>query len=117
MKKPGVYITRKESDAINHLISQGWTSKTLLTHNLGLVDPEGYARHLEESLNTITDMNFDSLAIALYDSYEVEKTPVEKLVEYFQRMDNDTAEDSVLVAKGVYETLKILGIEVKGINK
>lgn len=64
----------------------------------------------------VPDLSTEDLIKAIYIGYEVEKTPEEKLVDYFSRMDNDTADASALIAKGIYETLKILELKVEGIN-
>lgn len=119
MSKPGVYITKEQDIAIRYLANVGWANQAILRFKIGAEDGQENTNYKGEEKNALLilkRMNFDSLAIALYDSYEVEKTPEEKLSEYFHRLDNDTADDSKLIAKGIYETVKILGLKVEGIN-
>lgn len=115
MGKPGVYITREQDVSIRFLANSGWSSKAIIKYYFGLIDQE-YSNTTAKSLYIIQDMNFDSLAIALYDSYEVEKTPDEKLVEYYNKNELGTKVNDGVI-EGIRKTLEILDLKVKGINK
>lgn len=77
-------------------------------------------QHLNGPGNWIADydslnwMVTDTLIKALYIGYEVEKTPEEKLVEYYKELKFNAS--SADIAFGITETLKILGLKVEGIN-
>lgn len=117
MDKPGVYITSQQAEAISYLASAGWVNQDLLKFRLGVSIGEIYDPRLTTklALSTIKEMNFDSLAIAIYDSYEVEKTPEEKLADYYKKL-NLNEDSSADIAFGIMKTLQMLEIKVEGIN-
>lgn len=66
-------------------------------------------------LRPLAQLSLETLACALYSGYEVEQTPHERLKEYYDHasMRSEGRYSRMIVEK----TLKILGIEVEGINK
>lgn len=61
----------------------------------------------------IPGLRTDDLIKALYIGYEVEQTPEEKLLTYYEVEKN---EQNVEAKTAIEETLKILGLKVEGIN-
>src|SRR5690606_5663468 len=60
--------------------------------------------------------NPDMLMSALINGYEVEKTPEERLREYYEEFSGFPDDYEAGVLEGVYKTLEILGITIEGIN-
>jgi len=58
----------------------------------------------------------DMLMSALINGYEVEKTPEERLREYYEEFSRLPDDYEAGVLEGVYKTLEILGITIEGIN-
>ncbi|WP_077736238.1 DUF1642 domain-containing protein [Bacillus sonorensis] len=102
LKKP--VITKEQAEAIQFLRSGGndWTEDDILEHHVANRWFNEYAPL--NNLYTIV------LAAALINGYEVEKTPEEKVREYFV----DLAESCD--RRAVISTLNLLGIKIEGVN-
>ncbi|MEG7333299.1 hypothetical protein [Bacillus sp. 0102A] len=72
----------------------------------------------------LNDLDLMTLAAALVNGYEVEKTPEEKVREYFESLWSDYCDSDdpfIEVAcesarAAVKETLNLLGIKIEGVN-
>jgi hypothetical protein len=78
-----------------------------------------------ETLYYHFEYNFDELMSALVNGYEIEKSPEDKVREYYeglietkQDLSNDdyTRELAAYEASGVSKTLNLLGIKIEGVN-
>ncbi|MDE1383263.1 DUF1642 domain-containing protein [Bacillus paralicheniformis] len=117
LKKP--VITKEQAEAIQFLRSGGndWTDDDILEHH---VTSKWFNEYVPlNNLYTIV------LAAALINGYEVEKTPEEKVREYYaanyQRHEQSMprSKDDFYtsgVAEGVRNTLDSLGIKIEGVN-
>ncbi|WEZ21193.1 hypothetical protein P5661_06340 [Bacillus subtilis] len=66
----------------------------------------------------IENMDLMTLATALINGYEVEKTPEEKVREYFEKLWADYCDtNEIEIAKEtIINTLDLLGIKIEGVN-
>jgi hypothetical protein len=65
----------------------------------------------------LNECDFDTLISALINGYEVEKTPEDKVHEFFEAFTNDTDDTfDAGVAYGISRTLNMLGIQIEGVN-
>ncbi|WGD77715.1 hypothetical protein P5643_13950 [Bacillus subtilis] len=72
----------------------------------------------------LNDLDIMTLAAALVNGYEVEKTPEEKVREYFESLWSDycNSDDPFIevacesARAAVNETLNLLGIKIEGVN-
>ncbi|ATH91715.1 hypothetical protein [Bacillus glycinifermentans] len=87
-------------------------------------DEELVARYIDNELD-LFDLGFTDFLAALINRYEVEKTPEEKVREYYatnyQRHEQSLprSKDDFYtsgVAEGVRSTLDLLGIKIEGVN-
>lgn len=66
-----------------------------------------------DDFKPLKDMGFDKFVAALVNGWEVEKTPHERIKEYY---DTNANLGNTLVTAGVRNTLKYLDIKIAGIN-
>ncbi len=57
------------------------------------------------------------VAELLANGYEVVPTPEEQLKDYYKGLDVIGTQGDHLIAEGIQDTLRILGIKIKGINE
>ncbi|XSD74791.1 hypothetical protein P5611_015915 [Bacillus subtilis] len=77
-----------------------------------------------EEFSCLNELDIMTLAAALVNGYEVEKTPEEKLREYYESLWSDYCDSDdpfIEVAcesarAAVNETLNLLGIKIEGVN-
>nr|MDH3082642.1 hypothetical protein [Bacillus subtilis] len=77
-----------------------------------------------EEFSCLNELDIMTLATALVNGYEVEKTPEEKLREYYESLWSDYCDSDdpfIEVAcesarAAVNETLNLLGIKIEGVN-
>lgn len=109
-------ITKEQADVLLRLYSEGWTRDDILNYHL-TVD-------WGKSCSALNDLDIMTLAAALVNGYEVEKTPEEKLREYYESLWSDYCDSDdpfIEVAcesarAAVKETLNLLGIKIEGVN-
>ncbi|MEC2215100.1 hypothetical protein [Bacillus velezensis] len=67
---------------------------------------------------SIGELDIMTLAAALVNGYEVEKTPEEKVREYFEKLWADYCDtNEIEIAKEtIINTLDLLGIKIEGVN-
>ena len=113
-----VKLTKEQAKAIeivktNMIVSLNHELKNVLLGNIN--NREWF--HEYEPLN---DMDLDTLIKALYIGYEVEQTPEEKVLEYYNKQDHQVSLGEQYhqgVQSGIYTTLILLGITIEGITK
>ncbi|MCP1528547.1 hypothetical protein [Bacillus pumilus] len=108
-------ITKEQAEAITYLRGLGRDDEYILSH-FGV-----YVRHCA----VLNELSRVSLAAALINGYEIEKSPEEKVREYYGF--NHDEHHKVLtasprgqytsgVADGIRKTIDLLGIKVEGVN-
>ncbi|MCY9372652.1 hypothetical protein [Bacillus haynesii] len=113
IKKP--VITKEQADCIENTRREGVMNDEDILRNHGKFIFAG------ECLN---ELDFMTLAAALINGYEVEKTPEEKVREYYEELCDEfdcaywsSDEIKYLCKKqAVRETLDKLGIKIEGVN-
>jgi hypothetical protein len=115
---PKATLTREQVEAINHwLTNYAGGKESLIKHHIA----DGKWVDGTEALN---GMPLDMLISALYVGYEIEKSPEEKLADYYKqaltnfRLASDWEEKEKYRWElfGINATLDILGINLKGVN-
>ncbi|MCR9040794.1 hypothetical protein QRX25_14975 [Bacillus sp. L381] len=110
-------ITKEQADALLHLYSAEWTKSDVLEYHA--------TGEWLEHCDSLNDLDILTLAAALVNGYEVEKTPEEKVREYYYdlRRTEDRLEERGESGsqfrqgwQSVEETLRLLGIEIEGVN-
>ncbi|URO01734.1 hypothetical protein 268TH002_37 [Bacillus phage 268TH002] len=112
-------ITKEQVDALLHLYSAEWTKSDILEYHV--------TGEWQERCYSLNDLDIITLAAALVNGYEVEKTPEEKVREYYEKTKRTRDErhlagdiegkrfhDGTLV--GVCNTLDYTGIKIEGVN-
>ena len=69
-----------------------------------------------EARKALSDLSYDQMARALYVGFDIKLTPEEQVREYYSSWDGMNSTVSHERRRAVYDTLKILGIKIKGIN-
>ncbi|MCC8352557.1 hypothetical protein [Bacillus sp. AF23] len=112
-------ITKQQADVLLRLYSEEWTRDDILSYHL-TVD-------WGKSCSALNDLDIMTLAAALVNGYEVEKTPEEKVREYYEAVRN-LREERYLAGDtegkrfhagalvGIHTTLGIFGIKIEGVN-
>ena len=108
-----VKVSRDVANFIESCKSNGtfyWEDELLYGHASFMNGSDVAVREDAKCLNKYSTFE---LAQILVLGYEVEETPEEKLLNFYNRKlgENDCMCD------GIYETLQCLGIQIKGINK
>ncbi|MED4787562.1 hypothetical protein P9429_11770 [Bacillus atrophaeus] len=115
-------ITKEQAEAIEvlrstHDLSDEWFLLKYVDVHFGS-GPE------IPEFDPIASMDLMTLAAALVNGYEVEKTPEEKVREYFERLEYERANAQCLeeesrywfMKEAVRETLEAVGIKIEGVN-
>lgn len=105
-----VVITKEQAE---ELINLGdWSNREILK----IHSNDNYGWDKYKGLN---GMDFDTLARALYNGYEVKLTKEEELAAYYkeQTETEDEEKECEMIAYGIRKTLEILKIEIEGISK
>ncbi|MCA1184790.1 hypothetical protein [Bacillus licheniformis] len=114
IKKP--VITKEQAEALEAFLEVG-TKEELLTAKV-------HCCHFGDEYSGINTIDIMTLASALINGYEVEKTPEEKVREFYEKLCDgyDRAqfhEDKgkyLLMQRAVRETLNRLGMKIEGVN-
>ncbi|MBU5262017.1 hypothetical protein KQI43_04315 [Bacillus atrophaeus] len=119
-------LTKKQADAIKKLRElHKWTDEDILIE-WALVVSEKEENTTEEFM-PLLDLGIITLAASLINGYEVEKTPEEKVREYFEGVRNSRDERYLAgdiegkrfhagALVGICNTLGLLGIKIEGVN-
>lgn len=117
IKKP--VITKEQADALLGLYAEEWSKEHVLEYHV--------TREWTDRFSPLNDLDTVTLAAALINGYEVEKTPEEKVREYYEEAQrrckarSETGDIEGLWYNagrgyGVVDTLDILGIKIEGVN-
>jgi hypothetical protein len=112
-----VVIPREVAEAIESERRLGAKNDGLL-RLIAQDDPIHYERN-SRLLMEFAGKNPETYARAIINGYTVEKTPEEKVREYFRSHETCTPElvDRYIgICKGVVDTLNLLGIKIEGVN-
>lgn len=112
-------ITKEQADALLRLYSEEWTRDDVLSYHV--------TGNWGKSCSALNDLDILTLAAALVNGYEVEKTPEEKVREYFEWLKRSRDERHIAgdvegkrfkagLLQGVLNTLDYLGIKIEGVN-
>ncbi|WP_432661346.1 hypothetical protein [Bacillus subtilis] len=109
-------ITKGQADALLRLYSEEWTRDDVLSYHA--------TGDWGKSCSALNDLDIMTLAAALVNGYEVEKTPEEKVREYHRSLVCDMERALSYAEEGNYrsaieaveETLGLLGIKIEGVN-
>ena len=104
VKKP--VITKEQADSIAAFLEVG-TKEELLTAKV-------HCCHFGDEYSGINTIDIMTLAAALINGYEVEKTPEEKVREYYESHGGSPSAEERKAA--IRETLYKLGIKIEGVN-
>ncbi|QAW36561.1 hypothetical protein [Bacillus licheniformis] len=108
-------ITKEQADALLGLYVEEWSEEDVLEYHV--------TREWTDQFSPLNDLDTMTIAAALINGYEVEKTPEEKVREFYQRYDCDSRmypAEMYFRAKEIQRiikcTLNYLGVQVAGIN-
>ncbi|PAE51972.1 hypothetical protein CHH95_06420 [Bacillus licheniformis] len=104
IKRP--VITKEQADSIEAFLKVG-TKEELLTAKV-------HCCHFGDEYSGINTIDIMTLAAALINGYEVEKTPEEKVREYYESHGGSPSAEERKAA--IRETLYKLGIKIEGVN-
>ncbi|ARC72391.1 MULTISPECIES: hypothetical protein [Bacillus] len=104
IKRP--VITKEQADSIAAFLEVG-TKEELLTAKV-------HCCHFGDEYSGINTIDIMTLAAALINGYEVEKTPEEKVREYYESHGGSPSAEERKAA--IRETLYKLGIKIEGVN-
>ena len=114
-----VKLTKEQANAIKWAFESptSWTKETLIASHVG-----GSLSY--DKVKPLHDIHLDTLIRALYIGYTIEQTIEEQLLERYKKHNEPTHSGRTElsdvydkgVANGIYETLDIIGMKVKGIN-
>jgi hypothetical protein len=115
-----IIVPSKVADAIAHYVALADTKTEALQDILRF----GYEAERSEIILRHFEHDYDELMEALICGYEVEKTPEERMREYFKASVELKAEVKDIEqyqfcfgkVVGIHSTLDILGIKIDGIN-
>ncbi|KRT88671.1 hypothetical protein [Bacillus paralicheniformis] len=104
IKKP--VITKEQADALLGLYAEEWSKEHVLEYHV--------TREWTDRFSPLNDLDLITLAAALINGYEVEKTPEEKVREYYESHGGSPSAEERKAA--IRETLYKLGIKIEGVN-
>ncbi|QII48106.1 DUF1642 domain-containing protein [Bacillus paralicheniformis] len=104
IKRP--VITKEQADSIEAFLEVG-TKEELLTAKV-------HCCHFGDEYSGINTIDIMTLAAALINGYEVEKTLEEKVREYYESHGGSPSAEERKAA--IRETLCKLGIKIEGVN-
>ncbi|MEC1870383.1 hypothetical protein [Bacillus paralicheniformis] len=114
IKKP--VITKEQAYALLGLYTEGWSKEDVLEYHV--------TREWTDRFSPLNDLDTVTIAAALINGYEVEKTPEEKVREYYEELIRDKRvafdyEEQLSyenMSHAVRETLNRLGMKIEGVN-
>jgi len=99
-------ITKEQADSIEAFLEVG-TKEELLTAKV-------HCCHFGDEYSGINTIDIMTIAAALINGYEVEKTPEEKVREYYESYGGSPS--AMERKEAVQDTLDLLGIKIEGVN-
>ncbi|MDF4197359.1 hypothetical protein [Bacillus subtilis] len=108
-------ITKEQADALLHLYSAEWTKSDILEYHA--------TGEWLEHCYSLNDLDILTLAAALVNGYEVEKTPEEKVREFYESFNtgfgtfhSETHFRFEEYQRVIKSTLNFLGVKIEGVN-
>jgi len=99
-------ITKEQADALLGLYAEEWSREDVLEYHV--------TREWTDRFSPLNDLDIMTLAAALINGYEVEKTPEEKVREYYESYGGSPS--AMERKEAVQDTLDLLGIKIEGVN-
>jgi hypothetical protein len=112
-KSTKITLPREVAEAINNLLESGGERAGIIEYHAK--NPNGWAGECKP----LNGLDLDTLIQALYYGYEIEKSPEDKVREYYEGYETCTPELAGMYAgirEGVRQTLNLLGIKIEGVN-
>ena len=106
VKKP--VITKEQAEAFEKLREQ-YTEEEMVIKYI-----ESELDLFDSSCACLYDLGFTDFLAALINGYEVEKTPEEKVREYYESYGGSPS--AMERKEAVQDTLDLLGIKIEGVN-
>jgi hypothetical protein len=119
-----VTLPREVAEALDNLREKGYSNFTILSYVIN----EKYIAHLPEITTIVKayerdDFSFDMLLNALVNGYEIEKSPEERVREYYEfwseranDRDYETRTEARDKLDGMLFVLDAYGIKIPGVN-
>jgi hypothetical protein len=106
---PKTVLTKHQADAIEHwLCSYVGGKESLIKHHI--LNGEWI-----DETSALNGMPLDTLISALYVGYDIEKSPEERLKDYFNEL-NPAIDTECITRIAIKKTLEILKMKVCGVN-
>lgn len=113
VKKP--VITKEQADAIETFLEKGTKEELLIA--------KVHCCHFGDEYSGINTIDIMTLAAALINGYEVEKTPEEKVREFYDSFEwgirmypSEIYCRNQVIQRAIKCTLNYLGVQIAGIN-
>jgi hypothetical protein len=102
-----VLLSKQEAEALESALEMNGGDKASVVH--------WHAQNLwEGKREVLNDQDLDLIIRALYIGYEVEPGPEEKVLEYFEKLNNKSLSSGRVI---VIDVLNLLNIYITGINR
>jgi Protein of unknown function (DUF1642) len=111
-----VALPREVAEAIEKLREKGLTNYGFMNHAINLDRNCAETRIISGWLDENFHANFEVLMIALVNGYEIEKSPEEKVREFFESCRQFDSTYYYGAKYGIITTLNILDIKIPGVN-
>ncbi|MEQ6855361.1 hypothetical protein AAHH17_12845 [Lysinibacillus capsici] len=110
-----VKVSQDVADALDY-VTRNFSNKAIIDAHVRC--PNGW--HMDEN-KALKGLDLDFLCQALYKGYTAEKTPEEKVLEYFNTYKNKILNGTAtpideLVARSIETTCILLNAKIKGVN-
>jgi Protein of unknown function (DUF1642) len=120
-----VILPREVAEAIEKIREKGGRNYAIIRAAIKLSEASTEEKVISDWVAENFQDNLDALIIALVNGYEIEKSPEDKVREYYEEMrevfkstiDGSYDEEYLRgIMHGVVKTLNLLGIKVPGVN-
>jgi DNA-binding Lrp family transcriptional regulator len=120
-----VTLPREVAEAIEKLRENGVRNFAIIHSALKLSEASAEEKVISDWVTENFQDNLDALIIALVNGYEIEKSPEDKVREYYEEMrevfkstiDGSYDEEYLRgIIHGVVKTLNLLDIKIPGVN-
>ncbi|WP_342504228.1 hypothetical protein [Lysinibacillus sp. FSL L8-0126] len=110
-----VKVSQEVADALDY-VTRNFSNEAIIDAHVRC--PNGW--HMDEN-KALKGLDLDVLCQALYNGYTAEKTPDEKVLEYFnvyrnKILDGTATPTEELVAQAIETTCILLNAKIKGVN-
>lgn len=110
-----VKVTKEVAEAIEDVRKAQYTNSEIIADIVKDIGCTAYGTLITTLIkfSRQSEGNIDILMHALVNGYEVEKTPEEKVVVYYEELRREFEHDAMAA---VHSTLNLLGITIKGVT-